>query len=96
MASDDAEALLQAGIAGLGIVYGTDWLVGRELADGRLVRILADWTLPDEGGVYVVTPSKAGLASKTRAFATWIAERLGRTPWNGASAPELYDAIHTQ
>jgi DNA-binding transcriptional LysR family regulator len=85
MASDDAEALVQAGIAGLGIVYGTDWLVGRELADGRLVRVLADWTLPDEGGVYVVTPSRAGLPSKTRAFATWIANRLSRSPWSDAA-----------
>lgn len=86
LASDEPEALVQAGIAGLGIVYGTDWLVGRELADGRLVRVLADWALPDEGGVYVVTPSKAGLPSKTRAFATWVASQLGRSPWD-ESAP---------
>jgi DNA-binding transcriptional LysR family regulator len=84
LASDDAEALVEAGVAGLGVVYATDWLVGRELADGRLVRILADWAIPDEGGVYVVTPSKAGLPSKTRAFADWIAERIGRAPWRAA------------
>lgn len=89
MASDDAEALVRAGIAGLGIVYGTDWLVGRELAEGRLVRILTGWTLPDEGGVYIMTPSKAGLPSKTRAFANWIAERLGRAPWSDP-APSTY------
>lgn len=82
MASDDAETLVQAGIAGLGIVYATDWLVGRELADGRLVRILPEWSLPDEGGIYVMTPSKAGLPTKTRAFADWIATRLSRAPWS--------------
>lgn len=80
-ASDDAEALVQAGVAGAGVVYATDWLVGRELADGRLVRLLEDWRMPEEGGVYVVTPSRSGLPSKTRAFSDWIAAHLGRAPW---------------
>ncbi|MBB3656890.1 DNA-binding transcriptional LysR family regulator [Rhizobium sp. BK650] len=86
LASDDAEALVQAGIDGLGIVYATDWLVGRELADGRLVRVLPDWSLPNEGGIYIVTPSTAGLPTKTRAFADWIARQLGRAPWSDPSA----------
>ena len=81
LASDDTEALVHAAVAGLGIIYGSDWLVGRELHAGRLVRILPDWVAPNEGGIYVVTPSRAGLPSKTRAFAEWIADRLGRAPW---------------
>ncbi|HET6971818.1 MAG TPA: LysR substrate-binding domain-containing protein, partial [Phenylobacterium sp.] len=80
-ASDDAEALVQAGVAGAGVVYATDWLVGRELADGRLVPLLEDWRMPNEGGVYVVTPSRTGLPSKTRAFSDWIAARLSLCPW---------------
>lgn len=45
---DDAEALVAAGLRGLGIVYANDWLVARELASGAQVPILADWRMADE------------------------------------------------
>ncbi|PTQ10169.1 transcriptional regulator [Sphingomonas oleivorans] len=80
--SDDAEALVPAAVAGRGLLYATDWLVGRELADGRLVRILEDFPVPDEGAIYVVHPSSRHVPNKTRAFAHWISERLSRNlPW---------------
>jgi DNA-binding transcriptional LysR family regulator len=53
---DDAQAVVQAALAGLGVIMATDWLVGRELAEGRLVQVLARFKsglharLPDEGG----------------------------------------------
>jgi DNA-binding transcriptional LysR family regulator len=50
LVSDDAEVLVEAAVQGLGLMMCTDWLVGRELGDGRLVPILEDWTLADEGG----------------------------------------------
>ena len=80
-ASDDAEVLVRAGVAGAGIVYAADWLVGRELADGTLIPVLEDWPMPGEGGLYVVTPSRSGLPGKTRAFAAWVAAHLGGVPW---------------
>jgi DNA-binding transcriptional LysR family regulator len=81
-ASDDAEALVLAAVAGQGVLYATDWLVGRELADGRLVRILEAYPVPDEGAVYVVHPSTQHVPNKTRAFADWICERFaGGVPW---------------
>ncbi|MFS8113767.1 LysR family transcriptional regulator [Rhizobium jaguaris] len=81
--SDDAEALVLAAIAGHGLLYATDWLVGRELADGRLVRVLGDYPVPDEGGVYIVHPSKQHVPNKTRAFTDWISERFSRgLPWS--------------
>lgn len=79
--SDDAEALVAAAVAGIGIVMATDWLVGRELADGRLVPLLNDWTVADEGAIYVVMPSSGGVPTKTRAFADFIGERLRTPPW---------------
>jgi DNA-binding transcriptional LysR family regulator len=85
-ASDDSEALTQAGVAGAGLVYATDWLVGRELSDGHLVPVLEDWRMPEEGGIYVVTPSRSGLPSRTRAFADWIAGELARAPWRAQSS----------
>jgi DNA-binding transcriptional LysR family regulator len=80
--SDDPEVLLAGGLGGLGIVFATDWLVGRAVSEGRLVRLLSDWQLHDEGAVYLVMPSRSGLPSKTRAFADWLAAYLDGEPWN--------------
>jgi DNA-binding transcriptional LysR family regulator len=79
--SDDAEVLIDAAIAGLGVFLATDWLVGRALQAGRLVPVLPEWRMVDEGAIYVVTPSGAGAVSKTRAFSEWIVARLSRPPW---------------
>ncbi|MER9079395.1 LysR family transcriptional regulator [Mesorhizobium sp. M0895] len=80
LVTDDAEVLVEAAVQGVGLMMSTDWLVGRELADGRLVPVLEDWTLADEGAVYVVMPSAKGQAAKTRAFADWIDKRFAPVP----------------
>jgi len=80
---DDAEALVAAGIRGLGIVYANDWLVGRELKAGALVPVLESWRMADEGAIYIVVPSRRGMPSKTRAFTDWLSSRLSSPPWRG-------------
>ncbi|MCP9232972.1 LysR family transcriptional regulator [Mesorhizobium sp. LMG 17147] len=80
LVTDDAEVLVEAAVQGVGLMMSTDWLVGRELADGRLVPVLENWTLADEGAVYVVMPSAKGQAAKTRAFADWISKRFAPVP----------------
>jgi DNA-binding transcriptional LysR family regulator len=92
--SDDTYTLLAVANAGLGIVRATDWLLGPELAAGRLVQVLPDWTSVDEGAIHVVMPSTTGAPTKTRAFANWIVERLRRRPpWDEpAAAPALLQA----
>ena len=81
LTSDDAEVLVNAASAGLGIMLATDWLVGPHLQAGRLQRVLPRWQVVDEGAIYIVTPSGSGSASKTKAFSDWIAKRLGEAPW---------------
>lgn len=82
LVTDDAEVLVEAAVQGVGLMMSTDWLVGRELVDGRLVPVLEEWTLADEGAVYVVTPSAKGQAAKTRVFADWIGKRFApEPPW---------------
>lgn len=76
MVSDDAEALREAALAGLGILYATDWLVEDAIAARTLVPLLTDWRLADEGAIYVITPITQWLPGKTRAFADWIASLL--------------------
>ncbi|KAA1184894.1 LysR family transcriptional regulator [Rhizobium tropici] len=80
--SDDAEALVLASVNGHGLLYATDWLVTRELSNGRLVPVLDNYPVPDEGGIYIVHPSTQHVPNKTRAFADWIAEHFSRSlPW---------------
>jgi DNA-binding transcriptional LysR family regulator len=79
--ADDAEALVEAATAGLGVLLGTDWLVAQAVRQGRLVPVLADWQIVDEGAVYVVTPSGSGAATKTRAFSDWVVTHLSSPPW---------------
>ncbi|SNB72866.1 transcriptional regulator, LysR family [Arboricoccus pini] len=92
LASDDAEILVDAAVAGLGLVYATEWLVARQLASGLLVRVLTDWRIADEGAIYVVTPSLGGLPTKTRAFSDWLAGRFQPDPpWAPARLRDLAD-----
>ena len=86
IASDDADILVEAAAAGLGLFYTTDWHVGPLLASGRLVEVMTTWPVVDEGGVFVLTGA-AGLPTKTRAFSDWIAKSLAKPPWAAPAAP---------
>ena len=91
IASDEADLLVDAALAGLGLFYTTDWHVGPLLGDGRLVEVMTDWPVADQGGVYVLTSASFGTPSKTRSFSDWIARGLAKHPWNvrGAEMPFL-------
>lgn len=85
VASDDADLLVEAAVAGLGLFYSTDWHVGPQLAAGRLVTVLDDWPVVDQGAIYVITPAHGGTPNKTRAFSDWIARGLASPPWRVAA-----------
>ena len=84
IASDDADLLVEAAVAGLGLLYTTDWHVGPLLAQGALVELLADWPVADEGAIFVVTHASSGLATQIRAFSDWIARGLTSPPWHAS------------
>lgn len=54
-------------LAGVGLSVFPDFLVAGDIAAGRLVRLLADWTLP-EGGIHVVYPAARFRPAKVRLF----------------------------
>lgn len=81
--ADDAKSVVQAALAGAGIMMATDWLVGRELADGSLVPVLTDWAVSGEAGVSVVRASTQHAPAKTRVFLEWITTIFGNAPWHG-------------
>jgi DNA-binding transcriptional LysR family regulator len=84
--TDDAETVAQAALAGTGVIMAPDWLVARELAQGRLVPVLADWTVGGETGVSVVRASKRHESAKARAFVEWIATIFAVPPWQTEAA----------
>lgn len=71
------EVGLAAAVAGLGLLSMTLGAVRKELAEGRLVRVLPDW---DMGVVELHAVFPAGRASKpsARAFADFLAGELAR------------------
>lgn len=82
MTSNDSEALLAAARAGTGILAAGEWLMSRDIAAGKLVRVLPDWQLDAQGGIYLVRPSVRYAAASTLAFKAWIEERFrAGLPW---------------
>jgi len=80
LTADDAQSLVTAALAGLGIVMCSDWLAAHKRSAG-LVPILTDWSVEGEGNVHLVRPSARFTAGKTRSFVDWISEKLKQPPW---------------
>lgn len=89
LVSDDGEALATACVGGAGVMLASDWLVGRELADGRLAEVLPGWSLDEDGAVQAVLPPGRPAPAKTRAFVDWLAAAFAPAPpWSrGRGAP---------
>jgi LysR family transcriptional regulator, regulator for bpeEF and oprC len=68
-------SLRQAALDGFGLAALPDWAVARELAEGRLQRVLSDWTTP-EAGIYAVYPSNRLMATRVRACVDYLARHL--------------------
>lgn len=77
--SDNAEALRQAALGGRGIALLADFLVEDDLANGRLVPVLPDWTVA-ESWIWVVFPNARLIPKKTRVFIDFLVEELTSPP----------------
>ncbi len=69
---DDGEALVQAAIAGLGLVQLPDYFFGEALRDGRLVEVLARFRPPPEP-ISIVYPSKRQVPQRLRVLIAALA-----------------------
>lgn len=85
--SNIGDALLTAAIDGLGVIYEPTFLVHEALHDGRLVRVLPDWT-PDEFGIYAVYTNRRFMPPKLRRYIDFLAERFGPSPYWDAPLAE--------
>jgi DNA-binding transcriptional LysR family regulator len=56
--------------------------MSRDIAAGRLMRILPDWLLDAQGGVFLVRPSARFSPATTIAFKEWIESKfIDGPPW---------------
>jgi DNA-binding transcriptional LysR family regulator len=74
--TDFGHALVQMAKADVGIALLPDWSVHREIADGRLVRLLPGYKVSHvdfENGVYAVFPATRQTSLKLRLFVDFLA-----------------------
>ncbi|RYE90028.1 MAG: LysR family transcriptional regulator [Myxococcales bacterium] len=81
---DDDSLLVEAARRGVGLAYLSEWAVEGELASGKLVRVLDDWT-PPYPGLSLYYPGHRHVPAGLRAFVEVVREvfppgRPGRRP----------------
>ena len=76
----NVEALIPMVLEGLAIAELPEFIAAEFLRDGRMERLLPDWSLPG-GGLYFVTPTARGRPAKVEALADFLAKRLSKSSW---------------
>ena len=100
LTAHNVETLHAAALAGLGVVGLPSFMVDEALADGSLIRILADWQAVTYT-IYAAMPSRKYLPARTRAFMDFLVRTFGgedRDPWvtgtpAAPAAPAPRDAL---
>jgi LysR family transcriptional regulator for bpeEF and oprC len=86
IALNDSNAYVQAGLAGLGIINMTDYLLLQHIAAGRMVQVLPEWSI-DPLPVHIVYPQNRHLSAKVRVFVEWVSELFASHPNLRLQAP---------
>lgn len=79
LAFSAAEGLRAAVIAGAGCALVSEWMMAPELADGSVVAVLRDWSLPALD-LWAVYPAGRSPGVKSRTFVRWIEQVFARPP----------------
>ncbi|MCB6185148.1 LysR family transcriptional regulator [Leeia sp. TBRC 13508] len=82
LTTNDSESLLEAALAGLGVLAAGEWLMSRDMQGGKLIQILPDWQLDMQGSIYLVRPSAKYPSAASQAFKSWIERKFqDGPPW---------------
>ncbi|WP_312630416.1 LysR family transcriptional regulator [Pantoea piersonii] len=76
----NSDALLPPLLEGLGIAELPEFIAAEYLRDGRLVRLLDEWSMT-QGGLYFVTPTARSRPLKVRVLSDFFAQRLSEPEW---------------
>jgi DNA-binding transcriptional LysR family regulator len=82
---NNGDAMMPALIAGTGLGILPEFILRDALADGRLERLLSDWSLP-AGAVYWVTPPGGLRPKRVEVLGDFLAQRLSPRTVHGATA----------
>src|SRR5258705_10993092 len=74
---DEPDMMAQASRAGLGLAYVGEWMVADDIASGRLVEVLSEWT-PSYPGYCLYYPGRRHMAASLRAFVDLAREMVFR------------------
>ncbi len=77
--ANNGDVILEAALAGIGIIALPDFLIEGDLAAGRLKPLLPGWSRPAYG-VYALYPPNRQLPRKTRALIDFLAGKLTTEP----------------
>lgn len=77
LAVDDGNAYLEAGLAGLGVLWLPDYMSKNPLARGELVPLFEQWRL-DPMPMYLAFPPNRHVSAKLRVFIDWITELMAQ------------------
>ena len=77
--TNTTDAVYQAVLSGLGVARLSTYLVGQDIREGRLVRLLPDYT-QQGSDIYAVFSDKRNIAPKARRFLDYLADHFGKVP----------------
>ncbi len=77
---DNDNLMIEAVLSGLGLAFVSEWSVSAELASGRLIRVLQDWT-PAYPGICLYYPGHRHVPAGLRAFIGVIREVTAARGW---------------
>ena len=86
-AANSIELLRQVTLGDLGIGALPRMLVHEDLATGRLVRVLPEWSNDGSQPIYVAYPSRSHLPRKVRAFVDLLTAQVTSAAVNGPRPP---------
>lgn len=79
LSSNDGDVAKQWALRGKGLFVRSEWDVAESLATGRLVRVLADWSLPD-ADVVALAARRAGMSARAKLFLSFLQARFQPVP----------------
>jgi len=82
--ANNGSFLAALAIAGVGIAYEPDFIVGPDVQAGRLVPLMRAF-VPAPSGINVVYPSRRHLSAKVRAFTDFLVQRFESAQWSLAA-----------
>jgi DNA-binding transcriptional LysR family regulator len=79
--TNSSEVVRETLLAGLGVALRSTWDVGPELKDGRLVRLLPEFSGGKRVAIHGVYPSRRHMEQKVRAILDFLAGLYGPLPY---------------